>query len=331
MMTVAEERTRLLRDRLESAGLKRAAAALPASSWRTHGLILQIVFFGLTCAGLAAFYFLLEELDVPQTEIITGCVALALAEYLIRARRWFGTGVEAALWIGGLFSFITALPSSGSPEKFLVLMAAAAIAGVRVRNPFFGALAAILLIVYFEEKANLGVIAAFVVAASAVIALLRTWQRPSTEWLWVLIVIAAPIAGRAQADAQWRDLTITLFLAYGLIVLAIAIRAKHHALFISGGLAIAIAATDLARLSTAPAEAQLALAGALLLGGSWLLSRALRDRTAGIVTTPASLTSFDDTFELMATANLPQQEFESASGRAQGDGGFGGAGATGSY
>lgn len=329
MITAGQERARLLRERLEDAGLKRAASALPEVPWRSHGVLLQIVLFALTCAGLGAFYWLLHELYVPLPEIVTGCVAIAWAEYLINARRWFGTGVEGALWIGGLFAFISALPNSGQPEKDLVMMAAAGIAGVRVRNPLFGALAAIFLTLYFEEKLDLGVVAALVIATIAVFALLRTWRRPSTEWLWIAIVIVAPIAGRFLADEVWRTVTIILYTAFGLLTLALAIRNRHHALFLSAGVALAIASTDGARLLTQPVEAKLALGGAVLLAGSWLLSRALRDRTSGIVVTPSSLTNFDDALELAATASLEQPQFESPR---DGDGGrFGGAGATGSY
>lgn len=328
MMTADQERARLLRERLDNAGLKRAAAAVPEVPWRSHGVVLRAVFFALTCAGLGAFYWLLDELHVALPEIITGCVAIVLAEYLIHARRWFGTGVEDALWLGGLFSFITALPSSGAPEAFLVLMAAAGIAGLRVRNPFFGALAAILLVVYFEEKDDLGVLAGIVVATIAVAALLRMWRRPSTEWLWMAIAIAAPIAGRFQADEIWRNVTIILYGGFGLLTLALAVRARHHALFVSAGVALAIAGMDLGRIITTPLEAKLALSGAALLAGSWLLSRALRDRTTGIVATPSSLTGLDDLIELAGTAHLPQQEFEPAKDEG---GRFGGAGATGSY
>ena len=87
---------------------------------------------------------------------------------------------------------------------------------------------------------------------------------------------------------------------------------------------------ELARmLDMVPLEAQLAVGGAFLLVGSWLIARALRDRTHGIVVTPAALTPFDDAVEIAATVNLPQPEFTPA--QQPGGGDFGGAGATGKY
>lgn len=328
-MNAVQERTRLLRERLEDAGLRQVAAATPEVPWRSHGVILQVVLFGLTCAGLGAFYWLLDEIHVPKPGLLAGCVAIALAELLIRNRRWFGTGVEAALWLGALYAFISELPSSGEPEAYLVLGAAPAIAGIRVRNPLFGALAAIFLVIYFEEKFDLGVLAALVIATIAVPALLRTWRRPSTEWLWIALAIVTPVAGDFTADEVWRNVTIILYSAFGLVTLALAIRKRHHALLLSAGVALSIAAIELGRILTIPFEAKLALGGAALLAGSWIVSRALRDRTTGIVVTPSKLTPFDDAVELAGTVSLPQPEFEPA--RDEGGGKFGGGGATGRY
>ena len=61
-----------------------------------------------------------------------------MAEWLIRQRRFFGTGIESALWIGALFAIIFSLPSSGKPEALLVFAAACAMAGLRVRSAVFG-------------------------------------------------------------------------------------------------------------------------------------------------------------------------------------------------
>lgn len=296
--------------------------------WRTHGVLLRVVFFGLTCAGVAALYFFFDALQVSSPGLVTGVIALTIAEVLIHRARWFWTGVEEALWIGGLFSMVTELPESGEPEAMLVLAAAAAIPGARMRNPIFGAVAAGFIAAYFEQKWDLGVIAALVIAAIAVAALLRTWRRPSNEWLWVAIAVALPVVGRFFGDEVWRDVTIVLYGAFGAVTFLLAVRKRHHALLFSGAIALAIACVDASQLVAVPPEAKLAAAGAFLLGGAWLVSRALRGRTTGVVTAPSSLTSFDDAIELAATAALPRGEFEP--GREAG-GEFGGAGATGKY
>jgi hypothetical protein len=296
--------------------------------WRTHRLLLRAVLFVLTTIGVAAFYWLLDAFHVARPGIVTGAIALAVAEILIHARRWWWTGVEEALWLCAMFAFVTELANSGRPEAALVLALAAAIPGFRVRNPLFGAAAAVFVAQYFEKRFDLGVVSALVLAAVAVLALLRTWRRPSTEWLWIALAIALPVAGRIDADPVWRNMTIILYGTFAAATLFLAIRKRHHALFLSGGIALAIAVVDFAEKIDLPVEAKLAAAGALLLVGSWLTARALRDRKTGIVATPARLTSFDDDLETLATISIPQQTFDQ---RMETGGEFGGAGATGKY
>ena len=302
-----------------------AAATVPH---RTHKILLRATLFVLTIVGVVALYFFFDQIDVAYEGFATGVVAISLAEVLIRKWRWWWTGVEEALWIGGVYALIIELPSRGTPESLLVLAAGAALPGARVRNPLFGALAAGFVAAYFEERFDLGVIAALVMALGAAFGLLRTWRRPSNEFLCIAIAIVLPVVGYAQADANWRHATIALFFAFGLVTLFLAIRHRHHALFLAGAIGIGVGSIELARTIELALEAKLAIAGALLLGGSWLASRALRDRTTGIVATPSKLTPFDDELEVAATISLPRADFDQ---KVESGGEFGGAGATGKY
>lgn len=302
-----------------------AGASVPH---RTHKVLLRATLFVLTCVGVLALNFFLHEIGVRRQGIAAGVIAIAVAELLILKARWWWTGVEEALWIGGAYSLISELPSRGTPESLLVLAAGAAIPGARVRNPLFGALAAGFVANYFEERFDLGVLAALAIALLAAFGLLRTWQRPSNEHLCVAVAAILPLVGYAQADAEWRSATIALYLAFGLVSLFLAVRYRHHALFLCGAIGIGIASVEFARTLGVALEAKLAIGGAILLAGSWLVSRALRDRTTGIVTTPSKLTPFDDELEIAATVALPRADFDQKS---TGGGEFGGAGATGKY
>ncbi len=334
-MNVQHERNFFLRARLRSDGVRNDGIAAQLDvPWRTNGLLAQAAFFLLTCIGLGAFYGLMHVLDVGREGIVAGVAAIVLAEYLIGARRWFFTGVEAALWLGGVFALISELPSSGKPEAMLVLAAASAIAGARVRNPLFGVLAAIFVMLYFEKRFDLGVLCALVIALVACIALLRTWRRPTTEALWIALALVMPIAGRFSADAIWHDTTIAFYAIFGIIALSLAMARRHHALFLTAIISLAIAGADFAeKLNDAPNEAKLAVGGSLLLLIAFAMSRALRDRTRGLVLTPIELTPFDDAAEIGATLALqpstPTPEVQSAP--ATGGGEFGGAGASGDY
>lgn len=320
-MRVEHERALMLPDGMLPAGV----VEVPH---RTHRLLLRATLFVLTLVGVGGLYFFLDQLDLPREGIATGVIAIALAEFLILGRRWFWTGVEEALWIGGVYSLISELPSSGTPESLLVLAAGAAIPGARVRNPLFGALAASFVAAYFEKRFDLGVVAALVIALIAAFGLLRTWRRPSNEFLCIAIAVVLPLVGYSQADAVWRHATIALYLAFGAVTLFLAIRYRHHALYLAGAIGVGVASVELARTIDVPLEAKLAAGGALLLGGSWLLARALRDRTTGIVITPEKLTPFDDDLEIAATVALPRADFDQ---KVESGGEFGGAGATGKY
>jgi hypothetical protein len=334
-MNAQHERNLFLRARLRSGGLLNDGIATQLDMpWRANGLLAQAAFFLLTCIGLSAFYGLLRVLDMGGEGIVGGVAAIVLAEYLIGTRRWFFTGVEAALWLGGLFALISELPSSGKPEAMLVLAAACAIAGARVRNPLFGALAAIFVMLYFEQRFDLGVLCALVIAFGACIALLRTWRRPTTEALWIALALVMPIAGRFTADREWRDTTILLYAIFGIIALSLALARRHHAFFLAAMIALAIAGTDFSeKWNHAPAEAKLAISGSLLLILAFAISRALRGHTQGLVLTPIQLTPFDDlaetgaTLALQPTASAPVPEPQPVGG----GGGFGGAGASGDY
>lgn len=330
-MNAQHERNLHLRARLKDEHLLSGDIAAQLDvPWRTNGLLGQIVFFLLTCIAIGAFYGLLNVLDVPREGLVVGTTAIVLAEVLIR-RRWFFTGVEAALWLGGVFALISELPRSGTPESVLVVAGASAIAGARVRNPLFGALSAIFVMLYCEERFDLGVLCALVIALAASIALLRTWRRPSTDALWIALALVMPIAGRFTADEHWRDTTIALYAILGTIALTLAITRRHHAIFLAAIISFAIAATDLAEKVTAPPEAKFALAGAVLLTIAFALSRSLRDHTTGFVLTPTSLTPLDDALETAATLALQPQSQQPAEPEATSGGSFGGAGASGEY
>lgn len=310
---------------LAAGELTGVAADVP---WRTYGLFPQIVFFILTSFGMWAFYKLFDE-----NGILTGVVALALAEYLIRRHRWWRTGVESALWGGGVLALISELPASGKPEAMLVLAAGAAVAGFRVRNPLFGALAAGLTMEYFERKWDLGVLFALVCAAIAIALLARTWRRPSTEWLLIAIAIVLPLAGWPEADPKWRTTTIILYSGFGIVALIAALLKRHHAFFIAAAEGFGLAAIELARTLDVPLEAKLASGGALLLALSLAVSRALRGRTRGFVATKEAPVKHAELLEIAGTLIVAPSTSGSAadSARPGGGGDFGGAGASGSY
>jgi hypothetical protein len=336
-MTPAEERIALLLERAErwrhegliSGEVLTTLRSQSVTGWKSNGPIVQAVFFVLTMVGIGAFYAL------SDSGLVTGAASLALGEYLIRERRYGRTGVEAALWLGGLLALVTELPRTGSPEALLVLAAAAGIAAFRVRNPLFGFLAAVFVMIWFESRSDLGFLFAIVLSAISMVSLARRWERPSTEWFWCVAAVGMPLAGWFVAGREWRMVSLALYAGLGMLALVLAILRRHHAMFALAGVAFGSAAILAAQLARTPPELALGAGGGVLLLLAWVVSRVLRDRTEGFVLAPVNVTTMDEVLEIGGSVVAATQSAEAqptqAETRPAGGGGFGGAGATGEF
>jgi hypothetical protein len=305
-----------------------------AGSWRTVSMTAAIVFFVLTMIAIGALYGSCDLLLFPKGWV-TAIVCIAAAEVLIRRGHLWGTGVESALWIGGLFAFIFALPSSGKPEAILTFVAAAAISGWRVRNALFGALAVVLVTFYLMLRYWLwsAMLFSVAVAVVALLALVRTWKRPSTEKVWNVLAVVMPVAGLyggLQATESKSDVrVVVLFVALAGFTLAIGIRKRVRGALIAGTVDIVIAgvaAHDFIPFST---ETRLILIGAATLAIVGTVARALRGRERGFVLIPTSPAR--ETLLSVVPAFLPTPSGSSSPQPVSGGGQFGGAGGSGQF
>lgn len=316
--------------------------------WNSSSPIAAVVFFVLTCCAISAFFGLLALLTMPKG-VITAALCIGLAEYLIRKKKMFGTGIESALWIGGLFAFIAGLPSEGKIEALLVFAAAAAIAGVRMRNALFGSLAGILVVVYMVMKGEQlhhrpdsfwtgGAAAmAIVVAVLAGLALTRTWRRPSTEALFSTLAVTMTATAYVVLKIESGSIHVDPIVATGFCALAIAffaagIAVRHHVLLLCGAIAMACAAFELQDLVHWSWEWKVVAAGVVMFATGAGISRFLRGRSEGFVVTETDsqllgLVQAGATF-VVAHPVSPDQSHGGFEG---GGGSFGGGGASGGY
>lgn len=312
-MTVAEERR-------SEAGLR--------AGLRRSGVILSIVFFALTAIAIGGSTVFLREL-------LTGIVCIAVAEVLMRRSKAHAPGVVAALWLGGLFSLIMALPSEGKPEGLLLFAAACAIAGARVRNPIIGAVASVFVISYFGARGwhEAALVAGIVIAAIALAMLAREWQRPSTEVLLLAMIIVAPVAGAAWSVDRTSIAWSVAYVALACAELTFAIRMRHHAAFFGAAVSVTIAAIVLRDVLPFSMEWTLIGAGALLFGVSVAISRVLRGKQSGFVVTPVR-SAYEEALRVFGTVALSPRAENTAAANPQpagGGGSFGGAGSTGDF
>jgi MFS family permease len=320
MPSVAEERADALARKYE-----RFAPRL-RTQWRSNGLLVSLLFFGLTILAVVACFAFFHLGGFPKGWL-TAALAIGVAEWLIHRRRFFGTGVESALWVGGLFAFIFGLPGEGKPEALLLFAIAALIAGARVRNAWLVTLAAILVVAYFNVKDMRGaaLMLALAITIASTLALMREWQRPSTERLFATLVVAMPIVGAIAGpplDAGWS----LLWFALSAAVLVAALRLRHHALLLSAFVSFVVGALAINDAIALRDEWKLLIAGAVLLATASIVMRRLRGRTQGIVLDSSS----EESTEILATVQL-SPTVEAAPGQRPGGGSFGGAGASGEF
>src|SRR5579859_2908656 len=221
---------------------------LRASQWRRMPLAAEIAFFVLTAIAVEAFYGLCRLLQLPQGWLTLG-VAIATAEWLIQKKRFWRTGVESALWIGGLVAFIFSLPSSGEPEAILVFVAAFALAGWRLRNAVFGTIAVVLIFVYLGVKDWdwAALIAGVLLAMTAAAATVRVWRRVSSEELVSAIAVIAPIAGYAAyafAGNHSEAGVVLLFVIVAIFDLATGVTYRVRAPLIASVVCVAVACIE---------------------------------------------------------------------------------------
>jgi hypothetical protein len=351
--TAEEERAEVLHERVRKLKKRGVFTESEASSlfalwplrWRMQGPLLATVFFVLTTIGIVAVNGLAalfgEAMRGPL--VLVGC--LVAAELLIRRLNVFSTGVETALVIGGLVSFISWLPSEGKPEALLVFALAAALTSWRVHSAIFGAAATLLVVSYVGVKADRDLIALFgatlavVIICAALLIAVRT--RPWIERLLIFSMIPAiPLAYvmalvfRWGKDAPWWLLPLLGFSAVALI--AVGLAARHHAHLIAGMIALVAAGAEGWDRLPGDHAARFIVAGLVLLGGSMLIGRVLRERSSGIVATPLQLTPHDEAMNLVVAAAVGSAQHHHEPVPADpapvgGGGSMGGGGATGSF
>jgi hypothetical protein len=302
--SVAEERAQALRH---------LPVVAPAETpWRYYGLLLRVVFFVLGVIAVSALFGFFALGFHSVRGWLTAAIAIAAAEWLIRRHRFFGTGLESALWLCGTFAFIFGLPSSGKVEAILVFAAAAALSGWRMRNSFFGVIAAVLVVAYVAAKWQhswlLTLAVASVITFTSVAALRRVWLRPSTNRLFVALAVAMPVVGylttvvqrlfRSAAHATSSVPIAAILSATAIVILILGVVWRDRALLVSAALSAGLVAVELHDLFDYPTEWKLIGAGVVVIALTTTLTRSLRGATRGFVVTPVRVGAYDEAMQI---------------------------------
>jgi len=363
-----EERWLAVASELGSA-VPRGAVAERTGGWRNTGLLARIALFVL---GFIAAVLLFGVLGVGSVTnlLVAGLIAVLAAEWLTVSKRLHASGIEEGLCVAGFLlvgAWITTL-SEGGPRfaggslDTLVLIAAAAAAGLRLLNPLVTTCAAVGFVYWagstetaraLDQAIGGGVSAVILGCVLAALALAlgaREYRRPSHDRMLDWLVATLPIAAYAQ-HATWstyalarfaggagsgRLATVVLLLALGAAMLVAGLRRRRHAPLLGFMGCVACLAVELRLATTLATETWLILYGLAALVAGVALDRYLRQPRNGLTSAP--LDSREGPLDLLQTAGaavLAQRTApETPPSRptvTPGEGQFGGGGASGNY
>jgi hypothetical protein len=315
--------------------------------WRTASLPSRCTFFvlGLIAAGMIGI--VTERLGPKGSLVTAGLVSIAVAEWLIIARRHFWSGIEEALEVAGLTMLAFECWSRAGWSESVgarFVCAALVIAGLRLLNPLFTTLSALTLVLALDAPPLGSGLACYGISLAALFASSHRFRRPSNDQILDWLVVVMPVAGylwsaarnvatdylHAGASAWVVPICPLVFAA---IALAIGLWRRAHAPLVALMLCVACTAYELRRLTGLSLETRLIVWGCVLLLVSIILERYLRVARSGI--TSRQVRREGDSVGILSiagsavlTPHSPPKaapSFEGAGGR------FGGGGATGQY
>lgn len=366
--TPDEERWLELASRL-GAALPDDALGTRDGGWRSTGLLARVALFVL---GLVAAVLLFGILGFGDriSLLVAGLVAGLAAEWLTVRKHLHASGIEEGLSVAGFLlvgAWITTLVGpwsdfAGGTLQTLLLIAAAAAAGLRRLNPFVTTCAVIALVNWvgsttiaqaLDPTTGRGMTAFAFGCALATLALAagaRQFRRPSYDRMLDWLVATLPVAAYAQhaargfpADAlilgvgpPGRLATIVLLLALAIALLATGLRRRRHAPLIGFMGCIACLTVEMRLATSVATETWLLACGLAALIAGLTLDRYLRQPRNGL--TSAALSGAEEPLDLLQTAAatiLAHRTSEDVAppepGFTPGGGRFGGGGASGNY
>ena len=340
-----------------------------AGGWRSTGSLARIALFVL---GLVAATLTFGILGFGEQGMLlaAGVIAVGAAEWLKVRKRLHASGIEEGLCVAGslmIAGWITLhldrpMHYGDGGLVTLVPIAAVALAGLRLLNPFVTTCAAIAFVDWagstgvaraLDQVVGAGVTELAVACALAALALALgapTYQRSSHDRMLDWLVATLPVAAYAQR-AAWSAIVETglttaagtgrlaataFLLATGIALLVAGLRRRRHAPLLGFMGCVACVAVELRLATTMATETWLILCGLVALVAGMVLDRCLRQPRNGV--TSAKLTDREGPLELLQTAGAAvlagrasPEGPTAAPAVTQGEGRFGGGGASGSY
>jgi len=317
--------------------------------WRTANLPSRCMFFVLGLVAAIMVWVIAVQLGIKHPLLAAGVVSIAVAEWLILARRHFWSGIEEALEAAGLtmlaFECLSrgAWPAESVGARFVC--AAFAIAGLRLLNPLFTTLAVLAFVRAFDAPPQASGLMCYGIGIAALVAGGYRFRRPSHDQMLDWLVVVMPVAGylwsaaRNDMATDYLHAGVSVWLVpicpmvFAAIALAVGLRRRVHAPIVAFMLSVACTAYELRRLTGLALETRLIVWGSVLLLASIILERYLREPRNGI--TSRKVRREDESTGVLGIAGsavlTPHSAPKHTPSFDAGGGRFGGGGATGQY
>ncbi|MBV9175326.1 MAG: hypothetical protein JOZ81_35165, partial [Chloroflexi bacterium] len=167
--------------------------------WRTASLPSRCTFFvlGLIAAGMIGV--ITVRLGPRAAFVSAGLASIAVAEWLIVARRHFWSGIEEGLEVAGLTMLaLQCIDWVGWPSESVVarfFCVAWALAGLRLLSPLFTTLSVFALVLALDAAPIGASLACYGLGLAALVAGAYRFQRPTNDSMLDWLVVAMPVAG----------------------------------------------------------------------------------------------------------------------------------------
>jgi hypothetical protein len=339
--------------------------------WTRATLISRCAFFILGVFASALVAAVLDLLHVTHFLLVSGPILILAAEWLIRRKRLFGSGIEEALELSGILMIaLQGLSSNASEDiKFWLLAGVALlVAGIRLLNPLFVMLSAAALSVALYHASVHGfaspmsasmqglpslifasrISAAFclVLACGALYLQRHQWPRPSIDEMFSWLIVSMPLGAylwitnaafgltldSLHHSALSKILPLLILMLFALTALTVGIRRRGHAPIIAFMICIGCVAHELRDLTHLPLQTKLILGGCVALLCMLGLDAYLRRPRRGITSNRLQQSlEPSDLVHLAGVSGLSPQAITTVAPFKGGGGDFGGGGASGSY
>jgi hypothetical protein len=319
---------------------ERAIAAGAPTEWKSFSLLARIGFFilGVLCAGALSGFLYAVTRSNKGSALVTAIACFVLAEFLIGVHRFFRAGIDEAAWLSGAIAlaFFFADFDSGWPTAVAMVGVAFIAAAIRLLNPLFAAVGALILPFAIDPPSTMT--ACYAIGAVVALALLPLpRRRPSAEHTLGALAVVMPLAaylGGKNGEFHFHPAVAAALLIYAAAALLLGLRFRLHAPFIALFPALGCFAVEVRELTGMSLEARLIVWGIVLLGVSIAIERLLRAPRYGFTSRQLDDDRLSDLLQLTIAIPVGAHSVrpsESGPQLESGGSSFGGAGAGGDF